>query len=160
MTSDLPYHLPRIGGSSMIRRAALALVFALSLAPSLRAADYRLGSAVTPTYQLVDLKVDPSQKGYEGLTRITLKVSEATDAIRLHAEEIEIAKTRLDGPGGTIPLKVERDGTIVTLRAPKTLEPGSYSLRIDFTNEFNRRAVGLYKMESEGRAYVYTQFEA
>jgi alanyl aminopeptidase len=144
----------------MLRNAALALVFAVCLAPSLHAGDYRLGSAVTPTYQLVDLKVDPSQKGYGGLTRITLRISVPTDAIRLHAEEIEITKTRLDGPGGVIPLKLEREKTVVTLRAAKTLEPGSYSLRIDFTNEFNRRAVGLYKMESEGRAYAYTQFEA
>ncbi|MFA6955138.1 MAG: M1 family metallopeptidase [Thermoanaerobaculia bacterium] len=144
----------------MIRKAALALVFALCLAPTLLADAYRLGSAVTPTYQLVDMKVDPSQRGYSGLTRITLRISEPTDVIRLHAEEIEIATTRLDGPGGTIPLTIEHDKTIVILRAPKMLEPGSYSLRIDFTNEFNRRAVGLYKMESEGRAYVFTQFEA
>ncbi|MBI2214338.1 MAG: M1 family metallopeptidase, partial [Acidobacteria bacterium] len=144
----------------MLRSVTIAVLSLLCLAPSARAEGYRLGTAVTPTYQFVDMKIDPSQKGYSGLTRIVLRIDEPADVIRLHAEEIEITKTRLDGPNVTIPLKLDRDKTVVTLRPPRTLPPGSYSLRIDFRNEFNRRAVGLYKMEAGGDAYAFTQFEA
>ncbi|MGK2855671.1 MAG: M1 family metallopeptidase [Thermoanaerobaculia bacterium] len=144
----------------MIRRFALTLAATLCLTASVHAAGIRLGTEVTPTYQLIDLKIDPEQKSYSGLTRVSLRVNEPTETIRFHAEELEIAKVRLDGPGATIPVKIETAKDVVTLRAARVLEPGNYSLRIDFTNEFNTRAVGLYRMEAEGRGYAFTQFEA
>ncbi len=144
----------------MFRRAAFIVAIVICLVSSLHAVEFRLGSAVTPTFQLVDLKIDPAQESYGGLTRVTLRVNEPTETIRLHAEEIEISKVRLDGPGGTIPLEIETAKDVVTLRAPRVLDPGNYSLRIDFTNEFNTRAVGLYRMETGGRGYAFTQFEA
>ncbi|MCM2314692.1 MAG: M1 family metallopeptidase [Thermoanaerobaculia bacterium] len=144
----------------MSRRALVVAAIIVCFACPLHAADFRLGTTVTPTYQLVELKIDPEQKSYSGLTRVSLRVNEPTATFRLHAEEIEISKVRLDGPGGTIPLKFTIEKDVVTLRAPRILGPGNYSLRIDFTNEFNTRAVGLYRMEAGGRAYAFTQFEA
>src|SRR5262249_27339794 len=40
------------------------------------------------------------------------------------------------------------------------LEPGAYTLDIDFSNDFGTQGVGLYRMEVHGRGYVFSQFEA
>src|SRR5207244_3956963 len=40
------------------------------------------------------------------------------------------------------------------------LSPGDYVLEIQFTHPFSTRAVSLYRMETGGDAYAFTQFEA
>jgi alanyl aminopeptidase len=122
--------------------------------------DARLGNQVTPFYQSIDLKIDPSGDDYGGSTRISLEVREEVDSFSLHADGIEVSNVRLGLGGTAIPVSHSIENDILTIASAQTLTPGKYSLVIDFSNEFNTQAVGLYRMESNGVGYAFTQFEA
>lgn len=138
---------------------AFTLVLIL-LAVASYAGDNRLGTDVRPTYQVIELKIDPSTTSYSGATRISLRIERDVPAIRLHSEGIEIARVRLEGAEGVIKAKHATEKDVLAITPAKPLAPGSYGLRIEFTNEFNTQAVGLYRMESGGIGYAYTQFQA
>jgi alanyl aminopeptidase len=142
-----------------LSRIVITLALILT-ASSIPAADMRLGNEVRPTYQVIELKVDPSTSGYTGSTRISLKVENEVPLVRLHADGIEISRVRLEGPGGTIRTKHNLTSDELTITPSTALAPGNYGLRIEFSNEFNTQAVGLYRMEANGTGYAYTQFEA
>jgi len=122
--------------------------------------DIRLGNEVTPFYQSINLKIDPSGDGYDGSTRISVEVREEVDSFSLHADGIEVSKVRLGLGGTAIPVSYSIENDILTIVSGQNLLPEKYSLVIDFSNEFNTQAVGLYRMESDGVGYAYSQFEA
>lgn len=126
---------------------------------SVLAKDLRLGSDVTPTFQAVTLKLDPSGDDYSGSTRISIEVHRAVDSIRLHADGIEISGVHLDLDGTPISLTHSIGNDVLTLETSPTLRPGKYNLVIDFSNQFNKQAVGLYRMQADGAGYAFTQFE-
>ena len=135
-------------------------VFALLLISSDVAADeVRLGNEVVPFYQSIDLKIDPSRDEYGGSTRISVEVREEVRSFSLHADGIEVLNLRLGLNGNAISVSHSIKDDILTITSALTLTPGNYSLAIDFSNEFNTQAVGLYRMESDGVGYAYTQFE-
>ena len=142
------------------RRLALVLLFLLSTA--LAADTIRLGSDVVPTAQVITLTTDPRKDDYSGSTRVELEVKKATNAFRFHAEDLTIGSLSLKKGEKAIEVTHAKgeDGTyVVTADAP--LQPGRYELAIDFTNKFNRQAVGLYKMATkDGEPYLFTQFQA
>ena len=144
-----------------MKRIHFFLVFLLLLASvSAWAQNIRLGSDVTPFYQAVALRIDPSSDDYSGSTRMSIEIHQEVDSIRLHADGIEISSVRLGLKGVPIPINHSIDEDILTLQSAQTLMPGKYSLAIDFSNQFNRQAVGLYRMEADGTGYAFTQFEA
>jgi len=139
----------------------LLVVFVLLLVSvGTATSDMRLGNEVTPFYQSINLKIDPSGDGYGGSTRISVEVREEVDSFSLHADGIEVSNVRLGLGGMAIAVSYSIENEILTIVSGQTLMPGKYSLVIDFSNEFNTQAVGLYRMESEGVGYAYTQFEA
>ena len=50
--------------------------------------------------------------------------------------------------------------TVVTVRTRSPLPPGAYTLDVEFTNAFDTRAQGLYRLETGGESYCFTQFES
>src|SRR5262245_44236252 len=139
----------------MRRPLPIALLLAV---PSLAGAGehVRLGTDVVPTRQEVRLKLDPRIDTYGGTVRIELDVRKAGAPVRLHAEEMTITGASLDGVEATH--AAGPDNTIVVTPA-RPLPAGRAVLTLDFKNEYDRRAVGLYKM-AQGDGYLYTQFEA
>jgi alanyl aminopeptidase len=121
----------------------------------------RLDRTVVPTFQSVRLTLDPSQADYRGDVHMDLAVAVATDSFRLHARELEIISVVLRGPAGEIPVRYESGAnSVLTVRASVPLAPGPYGLDIAFANRFDTRANGLYRLETGGDWYCYTQFEA
>ncbi|HEX2164272.1 MAG TPA: M1 family metallopeptidase, partial [Thermoanaerobaculia bacterium] len=116
-----------------------------------------------PRAQAVELVLDPARHDYTGRVEVDLEVVRATPSFRFHAEEMELTAIELVPAAGgeAIPLasaKIGRD--VVEVTAPAPLAPGRYRLAIDFANDFGTRAVGLYRAESQGAAYLFTQFQA
>ena len=138
----------------MRRALTTALIFA---GTGLAAAGehVRLGTDVVPTRQEVRLKLDPRLDTYSGSVLIELEVRKAGAPIRLHAEEMTIARAAVDGVAAAH--AAGPDNTVVITPA-KALAAGRAVLTIEFGNEYDRRAVGLYKM-AQGDGYLYTQFE-
>lgn len=122
----------------------------------------RIDDRVVPTFQQLTLVLDPDRDSYEGHTTIELRVNEATDRFRLHAQEMGLGAATLSRQGQQL-FALQHESTeadLVVFAAPQSLEPGDYTLRIDFTNDFDRRAKALYKLEYEGENYLSTQFQA
>lgn len=137
------------------------LVFLLLLgSASTSASELRLGNDVTPFFQHVALKIDPSGDDYSGSTRISIEVHREVHSIRLHADGIEISGVRLGLHGTPIVLTYSINEGVLTLEPSTTLKPGKYSLAIDFSNQFNQQAVGLYRVQTDDAGYAFTQFEA
>ena len=157
------------------RAARATLFFALALvalhgalllspfAPSAFGEDAstRLPSDVAPTFQSVRLDLNADKTDYTGSTRIEIVVRRETPSIRFHAVEMELKRISLRGSRGVVALVPDSlGGGIVAARAPSPIAPGAYTLTIEFANDFDTRAAGLYRLTSEGHAYAFTQFEA
>lgn len=141
---------------------ALILVSSPLFAQTQRLDESRLGDDVVPTYQVIDLELDPSRADYTGRVRATIKVRKPVTTFRMHSEEIDIDRITLAGPKGTIIPLVYRNlpRALLSMTTEKPLPVGTYTLTIDFSNEFDKRAVGLYRTTREGRGYIFTQFES
>jgi cytosol alanyl aminopeptidase len=142
----------------MIRRALLLLF----LAPTLLGATVRLGSDVVPVTQQVTLTADPRSDSYRGSVSIELDVKKPARTFRFHAVDLSISSFKLTRGGAPIDAVYSAsDGGTMLVKVEKPLQPGRYSLAIDFRNKYNRQAVGLYKMTlKDGTPFLFTQFEA
>jgi alanyl aminopeptidase len=116
----------------------------------------RLGSDVVPVRQEVRLKLDPRAETYGGSVRIELDVRKAGAPLRVHAQEMTITSAAVDGAPATH--AAGPDSTLVVTPA-RPLTAGQAVLTLEFTNEYDRRQVGLYKMARGDDGYLYTQFE-
>ncbi len=144
----------------MIATRLLAVLTLLLMAQLVNADAGRLPGHIRPILQSVELTVDPSGPDYSGKTLITLQVEKEIAEFTLHADGIEISGLRLGDNGKPVPVEYSVQGDLLTVTSPGPLAPGRYGLAIDFSNEFNTQAVGLYRMESDGLGYAFTQFEA
>jgi len=144
----------------MIRFRLLVILVLLPLAaPAAWASVGRLDGNVHPTRQSINLTVDPSATTYSGSTIITLRVDAAAEDFSLHADGIGISRLELLASTGPLETGHALQDDVLTITPGEPLAPGEYTLRIEFGNEFNTQAVGLYRMEAEGVGYAYTQFE-
>ena len=139
-------------------RTTLLFAFLLLFVSSLGAATVRLGNDVVPLSQSVMLMLDPQKDEYSGSVTVELDVKKEVSSFRLHAEDLTITSMSLTATDVTH-AKGE-DGTVV-VTAAQPIKPGKYMFTADFTNKYNRQAVGLYKMVTkDGEPYLFTQFQA
>ncbi len=141
--------------------AALAALL-LTPAPAPAADDiWRLGHQVEPTSQVIRMTLDADKPDYSGTITVALKVREKTSMFRFHAREMTLDKLTLTGPVNAAPLKTEKPRPdLAEVTTAKPLTPGDYTLTIEFHNQFNTRAVALYRVQTGGHSYLFTQFEA
>jgi len=127
----------------------------------LHAADTeRLKKDVVPTFESINLKIDPRETTYGGNVSIALSVKNETNSFIFHAEEIMIVDLILSGKQGEIKTSTAAgENGRITLTADKPLAPGEYQLGISFTASYNTQAVGLYRTEVGEESYLFTQFE-
>ena len=139
----------------MTRRVLLVLsLFAVSLSAE---TTIRLSSDVEPVNQIVTLQVDPRSDRYAGSVVVDVIAAKPVRDIRFHAEGQEFQSITIDG----VPATYERgEQAVVTARTANALPAGRHRMTIAFTNEYNRQAVGLYKVVKNGEPYLYTQFQA
>ena len=150
-------------------RVPRALVATIALAASLTAlAAEALGSGsgrlrrdVEPTFQALKLTLDADKPEYSGSVRIELRANVPADSFQLHAEGISIKRVAFRSPKGIVPVTFHAAGTTMITISPKTpLKPGAYTLDIDFSDTLDTRAQGLYRVETGGAGYVFSQFES
>lgn len=151
----------------MRRLAWIAALVSLGASPRAAAAEQpiaRLGRDVVPVSQSIVLDLDPRKPDYTGSVEIVIQVRKAVSSIRFHAEAMDLLKLELLRPDSAldpIPLTAEAEsGGQVEAKAATEVAPGRYALHIDFHNDFDTQAKGLYRLESGGDWYAFTQFEA
>ena len=95
---------------------SMLLIATALLAPrSAGAADaFRLGDAVRPSFQAVELRLDADADEYSGSTVIEIDVRQATRQIRLHAEAMQLQNVTLTSKAGAKPSMIAS-----SMRAPR-----------------------------------------
>ena len=152
----------------MLRPSAAALLLLLMLLPAratsgVREEIERLPNDVRPTFQSIHLELDPARKDFSGSVRIDLSVEGEQKALRFHAQSMNLTRAQLIGSSGAAVLRMEegRDGLVRAVREDGgAVPPGSYTLLIDFTNDFDERATSLYRLKVDGDWYAFSQFQA
>ena len=145
--------------SLMMIGAALVIACAMPARAEVNLA--RLHHDVFPTSQKVRLTLDPTKPEYTGTVHIELKASAKADSFQLNVRGVKVGTLTLSGPKGAIATTTnDADFERLSIHAARTLTPGSYSLDIAFTNAFDEKASGLYRLKAGGDWYAFTQFEA
>jgi alanyl aminopeptidase len=144
-------------------RAAAALAFGcagLLGTASAQSLD-RLGRDVVPLAQSIRLDLDAARPDYTGAVHVDLDVRNPVRSFSLHAEGLTLLKVSLKGTAGEVPVTHRQaSDAVVAIEAQAPLAPGRYVLDVDFKNDFDTRANGLYRLETGGNAYAFSQFEA
>ncbi|MCG8603618.1 M1 family metallopeptidase [bacterium] len=119
----------------------------------------RLEKTVLPTFQRIELKADPAAKSYSGSVKIAIEVRQPVQFFRLHAEDLGINNVTLSGNQGPRQVSYEmKEFGIIRILPGTLLKPGSYSLTVDFSNDFHTDATSFYKFEADSANYASTTF--
>ncbi len=141
-----------------LRNLLCAIVIAGGLVGTVAA--QQLSGNVRPTYQLIQLRLNPDDSTYSGRVEIDLAVAERTTVIELHAEAMRLLDFELTQGERKLDLMFsERAQGVLRIETADTIRAGSCKLSIDFENNFDWQANALYKAETDGEAFLFTQFE-
>jgi cytosol alanyl aminopeptidase len=124
-------------------------------------ADYRLPAGITPTYQAIELVLDPSKPDYTGETTISVTIENATDSIALHQLKLDLTSITLSsGDDSRILQSSIGEFDINWLTDGAEIAPGEYELRIEFSGRHSKDSLGMHRVTFEGNDYIATQMEA
>ena len=137
------------------------LTLALPEGTAMASGSGRLRRDVLPTYERLKLTLDARKPNYTGSAHIALRVAAAVDSFQFHSEGLTLRSVTLRGLKGIVPsTHAQAEPTVVTVRTRSPLRPGAYSLEVEFRNDFSTRAQGIYRLETGGESYCFTQFES
>jgi alanyl aminopeptidase len=118
------------------------------------------------SYELA-LDVDPRRADFNGHARIEVQLERRVDLIQLHARDLRISRVSLAVPGSgrsvtaspqPLPGRLGENG-LTSLVLAEPIGPGTSVIDLEYSGEFNGRLRGLYKVETGGESYAFTQFE-
>lgn len=120
-----------------------------------------LPKTVAPTRYRLDLVIVPEQERFSGRVEIDVELSEASDVIYLHGNQLEVTAAAVKGDD-SIAVGYEQltEFGLAKLSLSKALGAGTATLQIDYSAPFNGSLEGLYKVEEGGESYAFTQFQA
>ncbi|WP_462156397.1 M1 family metallopeptidase [Pseudoalteromonas piscicida] len=139
--------------------SAILLATSASVDAQSNAELHRLATVAKPIEQAVTFNLDPSKERFSGHTTIKLEVLKATQFIELNGLDYAINTAELVGKASCELRDKMLETGKVRLSCEKTLQPGRYTLTIDYTAPYNRNSVGLYKTIDNGVPYLFTQFQ-
>ncbi len=122
----------------------------------------RMPDSVTPTRYALTLEIVPRRDRFRGTADIRVRFDTARSAVWLHGHELDVtrAEVRLaDGSARTARWVAGSREGIGSLRWAGAVEPGEVTLHLEYTAPFGRHLEGLYRVDNEGDAYAFTQFE-
>jgi alanyl aminopeptidase len=125
------------------------------------ASSLRLGHNVVPTFEAIDLKLDADKRDYSGFVRIDLQVRRKAASFKFHAENLQLDSVVLKNEAGTVQISNHaEEAGLVSVTPEIALSPGKYTLIVAFSNRLDTHATGIYRVETGGNGYIFTQFEA
>ena len=122
-----------------------------------------------PLHYAITIEPDAQALTFSGQSSVTLELFEPSDALVLHALELDISEAVLVAADGTrMPLSVSYQPEMQTAQftAAEMLLPGTYRLETRYTGRIGTQAVGLFALDypdkrtGEQVRGLFTQFEA
>jgi alanyl aminopeptidase len=122
----------------------------------------RLPKNFVPAHYAPRLVIDPSKPTFDGAIAITGDVAERSAVIWLHAWKLDVTSAIARAGGREVPLvATPRGEDLLELRAQAPLDPGRWTLALEFRGRFEAIATtGVFRQTVAGASYVYTQFES
>ncbi|KXI28739.1 M1 family metallopeptidase [Paraglaciecola hydrolytica] len=146
----------------LFKRACIWLTLFLLYSATAIAQDinYRLSDKIKPSFQQINLTIDPDKDEFSGDTTIDITVTETTDHIEFYQLELDIEKVTLIDGDKSIPLTVSSHAyDIQRANAPTSIKAKQYQLHIKFKGKVNTTSDGMYLSKFEDNNYIFTQFE-
>ena len=110
----------------------------------------QLDESVTPRHYRIELRVDPREDGFSGITEIDVTFNEARDQVWLHGKNLQVSETWLINSAGEriearYEEKLESGVSALTLASPVAAGPAtlffSYSAPFDTTTNAMFKAI-------------------
>lgn len=124
-----------------------------------------LPDEVTPSRYDIQIKPDAAKMRFDGKVTIAITVKRSTQSLTLNAADLTFSKVVLSGLEAETPTVVF-DAKVQTAKISfaRMIQPGNYSLTIDYAGQINTQSRGLYAVDyqdanGKGQMLV-TQFEA
>lgn len=127
----------------------------------------RLSKEVVPARYKLALDLDPARDTFDGRVEIEVRLRKSTDAIELHAHELQATKAQLVTGARTRALTITPDPDAQTWRlAPADRQPigsGSHRIAIDYAGKVQRQGQALYRavatIDGQQQQSLATQLE-
>jgi len=116
----------------------------------------RLDPLIRPITQNVELNLDPNKARYSGKVRAEVYFHVPTNRFRFHASALDLGKATLNG--GILKLSTS-EGEITEAVLEQPVRVGRHTFEAEFTNDFSTDGTGLFKIEKDGKSYLFTQME-
>src|SRR5262249_37760854 len=124
----------------MSQRVRLAIPLALFLALSAFSVP-RLSKTVSPTFEAIELELDPAKADYSGSVRFELHASAVASDFALHARGMDIKRMELRSKDAVLTARQEsREDDILAILPKDPLPAGDYTLTLDFARKFDTQA--------------------
>jgi aminopeptidase N len=122
-----------------------------------------LPADVTPDHYDIAITPNAQQLTFTGTVRVAITVHTATDKIVLNDADIVIDRASLAGAAAAANVTYDAKAETVGLVLDHPLQPGRYSLMLDYHGVIYKQASGLFALDYQsggkpGRA-LFTQFE-
>jgi alanyl aminopeptidase len=122
----------------------------------------KLPEGVRPTSYRLSLTIIPQEETFSGTVVIGIELDEPSNTIWMHGQNLNVTAIHAAHATARIPGRWEQktsDG-VVRVELGEALPAGRSTLHIEYTAGFDTPLRGLYRVESGGDAYAFTQFES
>jgi alanyl aminopeptidase len=129
--------------------------------PGLEVKSDRLPADVKPLSYTLELTVVPKADRFNGKAQIVVQIAAPTQVVLLHAKGLNVTGVRaVAGPNSLAGSYQQlNDDGVSALRFPQALPAGQLVLEITYDAPFDRQLRGLYRVDTGGESYAFTQFE-
>ncbi len=123
----------------------------------------RLPEGITPLAYTLWLEVVPTRDRFQGRVDIRTRLDRPRRTIWLHGQGMNVTQAEVL-PEGADPIaatftQVNEDG-VASLRLEREAPAGEVVISITYDAPFDRQLKGLYRVDTGGESYAFTQFEA
>jgi alanyl aminopeptidase len=125
--------------------------------------DGPLPDGVTPLGYTLWMEVVPNRDRFRGRVDIRVRVDAPRRLIWLHGRDVNVTEAEIL-PDGAEPIvaryRQENDDGAASLRTSEEIPAGEAILSLTYDAPFDRQLKGLYRVDTGGESYAFTQFEA
>ncbi|MEO1575148.1 MAG: M1 family peptidase, partial [Pseudomonadota bacterium] len=123
----------------------------------------RLPDTATPTHYALSLTVPPAEPRFTGEVAIRVTLHERAEGLYLHGRDLNVTHAAVSTPDGAMvraSYQQLTDDGVAYVAFSRPIDAGDITLAFAWDAPFNERLLGLYRVEEDGRAYAFTQFES
>lgn len=123
----------------------------------------KLPEGVRPLRYALDLRIIPKENYFSGTASIEIEVDLHTRFLWLHGRDLNVARVVAHKSNGrTLEGTWEQvtEGGVARVVFEKMIKPGTIMLQIEYDAAYSTNAEGLYKIVSDGKPMVFSQFSA